>query len=154
MDIAGLSTSLAWSLVPPIACAFAQRFLYQSGLYPWPVPADNTPQWQRDRKYIHTAVIIGYLAYTIYDAEQRRSVNFYDLVGLQIPNSLSSFDLKALKARFRKLSLQYHPDKAGAAGEQYYLQLRLAHDVLADPARRFAYERCGTLLLTKLELIS
>lgn len=45
-------------------------------------------------------------------------------------------------------TVQYHPDKVSSsearpAAEAYYVHLKLARDILSDPAKRFAYDRFG-----------
>lgn len=46
----------------------------------------------------------------------------------------------------------HHPDKVSSAearpaAERYYVYLKLARDTLADPAKRFAYDRFGPEML-------
>jgi hypothetical protein len=55
-----------------------------------------------------------------------------------------------VKSRFRRLAALYHPDKAATAdpaqaalANAHYLRLKTASETLADPARRFAYDRFG-----------
>lgn len=46
-----------------------------------------------------------------------------------------------IRRAFRCLALRWHPDRGGSAGS--FIRLREAHDVLADPARRAAFDRNG-----------
>jgi DnaJ-class molecular chaperone len=40
-----------------------------------------------------------------------------------------------------------HPDRAGAASDQFFIKLKQAEDTLVDPVKRFAYERFGPDIL-------
>ena len=94
-------------------------------------------------------MIVIYLLYTIYEADYQimREGNFYNLIG--VPHNVEE---RALQSRFRRLTVQYHPDKASFADkpamEELYIRLKLARDTLVDPAKRFAYDRLGPEVLT------
>jgi hypothetical protein len=89
---------------------------------------------------VFVAVVSLYLLYTIYESYffLTKTPNFYEL--LSVPHTVTP---RELKARFRRLTVLYHPDKAGVEGAQYFMTLKKAHDTLSDPTRRFAYERFG-----------
>ena len=112
-----------------------------------PKPQPGTPRWAEHRRRIHILVVAAYLLYTIYEAdfELRRAGNFYADLG--VPFAASERDVKA---RFRRLAAQFHPDKVASssdassdAASAYYVHLKTAADTLADPVRRFAYDRFG-----------
>jgi molecular chaperone DnaJ len=65
--------------------------------------------------------------------------DYYEILG--VPKNASKDDLKAA---FRKLALQYHPDtnKEPDAKERF-IEIKEAYDVLSDPERRAAYDRFG-----------
>lgn len=113
-----------------------------------PKPAPGSARWIRDRRHIQITVILAYLLYTIYEADYQlqRASDFYTLLG--VPHDV---DERALQSKFRRLTVQYHPDKASAADrpniEAIYIQLKLARDTLIDPAKRFAYDRFGPEIL-------
>lgn len=113
-----------------------------------PKPAPGSPRFNRDRKRVHIFVILFYLAYTVYEADNQLRVagDFYQ--ALSVPHSV---DDRALQSRFRRLTVQYHPDKATGADkdaiEAVYVHLKLAKDTLIDPAKRFAYDRFGPEVL-------
>lgn len=54
-------------------------------------------------------------------------------------------DEKALKAAFRKLAMQFHPDRNpdNAEAEVRFKEINLAYEVLKDPQKRAAYDRFG-----------
>lgn len=117
--------------------AFYYRFITRAGD---PIPQRGSPRYIRDYKRIHVSVITLYLLYTIYEAYYTLTVtpNFYTLLVTPL-----NADEKTLKSRFRRLTVLYHPDKVGTAGEGYFVTLKQAYDVLSDPVKRFAYDRFG-----------
>jgi molecular chaperone DnaJ len=54
-------------------------------------------------------------------------------------------DLETVKKAYRKLAMQYHPDRnhGDAAAEQKFKELSEAYDVLKDEQKRAAYDRFG-----------
>ena len=65
--------------------------------------------------------------------------DYYEVLG--VPRSASP---EALKSAFRKLAMQYHPDRNPdpEAGEQFK-RINEAYEVLADPDRRSRYDQFG-----------
>ncbi len=51
-----------------------------------------------------------------------------------------SADCDTIRAAYRALAAIYHPDHAGAAGEQRMRELNRAWEVLGNPERRAAYD--------------
>ena len=53
-------------------------------------------------------------------------------------------DENAIKSAYRKLALQYHPDrnKAAEAGEKFK-EINEAYEILSDPEKRQLYDRYG-----------
>jgi molecular chaperone DnaJ len=65
--------------------------------------------------------------------------DYYDVLG--VPRNAGSEDIK--KA-FRKLAMQYHPDRNKSDGaEDRFKSVNEAYEVLSDPDRRTAYDRFG-----------
>jgi hypothetical protein len=58
-------------------------------------------------------------------------------------------DENALQRRFRKLAIQYHPDKIKGGDREkeqanaFYVHIKDMREIVLDPAKRFAYDRFG-----------
>ncbi|MEL7028550.1 MAG: molecular chaperone DnaJ [Pseudomonadota bacterium] len=65
---------------------------------------------------------------------------YYETLGVE-----RGSDGKSIKAAFRKLAMQYHPDRnpGDAAAEQKFKEIGEAYDVLSDDQKRSAYDRFG-----------
>jgi molecular chaperone DnaJ len=68
------------------------------------------------------------------------SDDYYDILGLE-----RGADDAALKSAYRKLAMQYHPDRnpGDAAAESKFKSVSEAYDILKDPQKRAAYDRYG-----------
>ncbi len=66
--------------------------------------------------------------------------DYYEVLG--VPRDA---DAKAVKSAYRRLAVQYHPDKnpGDVAAEARFKEAAEAYAVLADPARRAQYDRFG-----------
>ena len=66
--------------------------------------------------------------------------DFYEILGVA-----RTADDKALKAAFRKLAMQYHPDRNGhdPEAEHKFKEVNAAYECLKDPQKRAAYDRFG-----------
>ena len=66
--------------------------------------------------------------------------DFYELLG--VPRTA---DERAIKAAYRKLAMQHHPDKNGGCkdSEAKFKALSAAYACLSDPQKRAAYDRYG-----------
>src|SRR5690606_31464306 len=66
--------------------------------------------------------------------------DFYETLGVE-----RGADEKVLKAAFRKLAMQFHPDRNpdNAEAEVRFKEINLAYEVLKDPQKRAAYDRFG-----------
>ena len=66
--------------------------------------------------------------------------DFYDILGVA-----KSADGDELKRAYRKLAMQYHPDRnpGDTSAEQKFKSLNEAYDVLKDDQKRAAYDRFG-----------
>ncbi|KAK5004540.1 hypothetical protein LTR28_008770 [Elasticomyces elasticus] len=141
---------LGWYFLPGFVAGILQSVYYGITIRAGdPKPQPGTPRYAAHRRRILMLVIIAYLLYTIYetDYQLRAAGNFYQDLGV-------SFDVdeKALERRFRRISATLHPDKITSASElpiaqARYVHLKNARDTLADPAKRFAYDRLGPEML-------
>ncbi|MEF2072125.1 molecular chaperone DnaJ [Consotaella aegiceratis] len=66
--------------------------------------------------------------------------DYYETLGVS-----RGCDEKALKSAFRKLAMQYHPDRNpdDSSAEVKFKEINEAYEVLKDPQKRAAYDRFG-----------
>jgi molecular chaperone DnaJ len=66
--------------------------------------------------------------------------DYYDILGVD-----RGADEAALKASFRKLAMEHHPDRNGGCEEATgrFKEINEAYSVLSDPQKRAAYDRFG-----------
>lgn len=63
--------------------------------------------------------------------------DYYSILGVSM-----SATADTIKRAYRKLALQYHPDKnSNPAVEQYFKEINEAYDVVGDPQKRFEYDQ-------------
>jgi molecular chaperone DnaJ len=62
--------------------------------------------------------------------------DYYALLGID-----AGADDEELKRAWRKLALEWHPDRAGADATLMFQRISVAYSVLADPDARSAYDR-------------
>ncbi|KAF2169315.1 hypothetical protein M409DRAFT_20540 [Zasmidium cellare ATCC 36951] len=149
MSTNGLVSLAGWYFLPGLVTGYVQTALYAIFIRAGdPKPTPGSPAFTKHRRYIQITVIVLYLLYTIYEADYQllQEGDFYTLLG--VPHNVEE---RTLQSKFRRLTVQYHPDKASLADkpahEQIYIRLKLARDTLVDPAKRFAYDRFGADIL-------
>src|SRR5882724_7322391 len=66
--------------------------------------------------------------------------DYYEVLGVQ-----KGSDEAALKGAYRKLAMQFHPDRnpGSADAEHKFKEINEAYDALKDPQKRAAYDRFG-----------
>jgi molecular chaperone DnaJ len=66
--------------------------------------------------------------------------DYYEILGIE-----RNADADAIKKAYRKLALQYHPDRnnGSAEAEEAFKEITQAYEVLKDPDKRAAYDRFG-----------
>src|SRR5436190_19908583 len=66
--------------------------------------------------------------------------DFYDILGVA-----KSADADTLKRAYRKLAMQYHPDRnpGDKSAEHKFKDISEAYDILKDDQKRAAYDRFG-----------
>lgn len=72
--------------------------------------------------------------------------DFYELLGVE-----RSADGAAIKAAYRKLAMQYHPDRnpGDAGAEARFKAISAAYEILKDPQKRAAYDQYGHAAFTQ-----
>jgi DnaJ domain len=117
-----------------------------------PRPQPGQPLYAYHRRRIHIFVLSLYLFYTLIQTlyDIRLAGDFYTVLSI----SPTSPD-REIKAKFRRLAARFHPDKVrsgndetiSADAEAAFVDIKLAHDTLLDPAKRFAYDRFGPAIV-------
>src|SRR5215204_357976 len=71
-------------------------------------------------------------------AAQKR--DYYEVLGVE-----RSVDAQTLKSAYRKVALQFHPDRnpGDQAAEDKFKEASEAYEVLSDPDKRARYDRFG-----------
>ncbi|KAI1609129.1 hypothetical protein EDD37DRAFT_140172 [Exophiala viscosa] len=142
---------VGWTFLP----AYATSFL-QSAYYRLTIPAGRRhpqrgePLFAYHNRRIRIVVLSLYLVYTLAQAlyDVKLSGDFYTLLGVT-PWSTE----REVKSRFRRLASKYHPDKLHENGQAFpgadavFVQFKIAHDTILDPAKRFAYDRFGPIIV-------
>lgn len=64
--------------------------------------------------------------------------DFYQMLGVT-----RDADEKAIKKAFKKLSLEYHPDRRNSDSEEKFMKLSHAYEVLTTPEKKEIYDRYG-----------
>jgi hypothetical protein len=128
--------------------SFYYRIIIRAGE---PHPQPGQPLYAYHRRRIHIFVLSLYLVYTLVQTlhDLRLAGDFYTDLGV----APSSPD-REVKARFRRLAAKLHPDKIQQNGaesigtEGAFVHLKLAQDTILDPAKRFAYDRFGPVIVS------
>ncbi|KAJ9638072.1 uncharacterized protein PV06_04945 [Exophiala oligosperma] len=142
---------LGWTFLPAYAAAFLQSLYYRltiSAGRRHPQPGE--PLFAYHNRRIRVFVLSLYLIYTLAQAlyDVNLAGDFYTILGVT-PWSTD----REVKSRFRKLASRYHPDKLHENGQVFpgadavFVHLKLAHDTILDPAKRFAYDRFGPIIV-------
>lgn len=73
-------------------------------------------------------------------------IDFYELLGVQ-----RTADGATIKSAYRKLAMQYHPDRNPGCGdsEARFKAISVAYDCLKDPQKRAAYDQYGHQAFTQ-----
>ncbi|KAL4917095.1 hypothetical protein BDW62DRAFT_211452 [Aspergillus aurantiobrunneus] len=106
-----------------------------------PKPQPGSPRYARDRRRVFIAIVTAYLLYNLFEVYSKihNEGSFYEVLGV---SPLS--DERTIKARFRRLAAQHHPDKLGAgSSSDLFVYLKQAQDTLTNPVKRYAYDMWG-----------
>ncbi|OCL14555.1 hypothetical protein AOQ84DRAFT_22904 [Glonium stellatum] len=141
-----LVSFFVWQYVIPFAVGWIQAILYGIFIRAGdPKPQPGSAKFVKHRRLILMSVYAVYLILNIYEVDRdiQTAGNLYQ--DLSVPFDV---DDRALQSRFRRLTVQYHPDKISSAADRsaandYYVHLKNARDIIIDPVKRFAYDRFG-----------
>ncbi|KAL4945943.1 hypothetical protein BDV06DRAFT_174463 [Aspergillus oleicola] len=137
---------IGWYTLPKYATNTLQYVYYGITIRAGePKPQPGSPRYNRDRRRIFIFVVTAYLLYNLYEvySKIRTEGSFYDVLSV---SPLS--DERAIKARFRRLAAQHHPDKLGAgSSSDLFVHLKQAQDTLTNPVKRYAYDMWGPKVL-------
>eukprot|EP01112_Ceratiomyxa_fruticulosa_P001467 TRINITY_DN1160_c0_g1_i2.p1 TRINITY_DN1160_c0_g1~~TRINITY_DN1160_c0_g1_i2.p1 ORF type:complete len:370 (+),score=77.55 TRINITY_DN1160_c0_g1_i2:183-1292(+) len=88
---------------------------------------------------IHSVLVFSVVLVLLLVCAVEGAQDYYALLGLSRSASPSE-----IKKAYRKLSLQYHPDKnPGPENEKKFVELANAYEVLSDPDKRRTYDQYG-----------
>jgi curved DNA-binding protein CbpA len=74
--------------------------------------------------------------------------DYYQILGVS-PDA----DSKAIKAAYRRMARQYHPDtQTDESSEEQMKQINEAYDVLSDPKKRATYDRKRKQVIVRIDL--
>lgn len=128
-----------WSVLPDLVTRHSLSVIHQAifRFLRHPTPPQGSPVYVQHYRYTYAAVVLGYLLYNLLEASTSLPKNFYEL--LHVRPAIA--DDSTLKTAFRAFARKHHPDRVGAQGERYFIEVRDAFEALKDPVVRFAYDR-------------
>lgn len=112
-------------------------------------PRPGSPLYAYHHRRIRVFVLCLYLIYTLAQSlyDIKLAGDFYTVLGVTPASSE-----RDVKAKFRRLAAKFHPDKiketeGSTATDAVFLHLKLAQDTILDPAKKFAYDRFGPVIV-------
>ncbi|KAI8874264.1 hypothetical protein GQ42DRAFT_51281 [Ramicandelaber brevisporus] len=143
---------VGWLFLPSLVTDYVVSFWFSLERDPARRSVRGSPRYARTWRITFVLLMLMYLTYTLVDTYMSMPSNFYAMFGLSPHDPI---DERYLRRTFKRLSLLYHPDRqyanddtSAADGGQQFVLLRLAYETLADPVRRFAYDRFGSSFLS------
>lgn len=132
-SIYALGRMAGWYYIPDVVTrqliGFSHRYMHNP-------PKPGTPAFSRHYRTAYATVVLGFLAYNLFEAYRAMPTNFYDILDVHL-----DFTEEELNKANRAFARKNHPDRGGA--EEVFIRGRLAYNILKDPIARFAYDRCG-----------
>ena len=76
----------------------------------------------------------------LYEEREQMAADYYEVLGVE-----RDVDARALKRAYRKLAMQYHPDRnqGDSEAEAKFKEISEAYEVLSDDEKRTIYDRFG-----------
>jgi curved DNA-binding protein CbpA len=103
------------------------------------------PAKQNHYKYAVTFIVLSYFAYEVlYPLWMEEGVQYYDILGVRPGVEINP---KELKSNFKKLSLQFHPDKV-KGNSDHFMKIRLTYEIVMDHFKRSAFEKFGEFVFS------
>ncbi|KAL4792738.1 hypothetical protein BDV19DRAFT_391864 [Aspergillus venezuelensis] len=137
---------IGWYTLPKYATNTLQYVYYGITIRAGePKPQPGSPRYNRDRRRIFIFVVTAYLLYNLFEVYQKIRIegSFYNVLSVS-----PLADERAIKARFRRLAAQHHPDKLGVgSSSDLFVHLKQAQDTLTNPVKRYAYDMWGPKVL-------
>jgi hypothetical protein len=123
-----------WAIVPGIILRVILSFVHRKN--------KPTPQkLQKSKKDIVMILAVLFFGWKMTSIVLNRDTNYYEVLGLTFPSKTSK-----IRKSFRKLSLEFHPDKGGT--EEHFNLIREAYEILNDVNLRRVYNRLGKSVFT------
>jgi len=118
-----------WAIVPGIILRVILSFMHRK-------KKPTTQTYQKSKKDIVMVLAVLYFGWKMGSIVLNQDTNYYEVLGLSFPSKTSK-----IRRAFRKLSLEFHPDKGGT--EEHFNLIREAHEILSDVNLRRIYNRLG-----------
>lgn len=134
---------ILWLVLPNLVTSIIHRIYYvlryrTNASYR---PKPGTLKYQQHHSNIYIAVVGIYLIFCIFQVVYNLPQGYYDEFGVPV-----YFSEKDLKSKFRKYSLQYHPDRnPGEEAQAKFMRLRKIYETLSNPLLREVYNKFGAM---------
>ena len=130
---------LLWMILPNALTGILHSIFYKFKYPPGSAPQPGSAKYKKHHRTLYIIVVGSYLLFCVFQAVWMLPKNYYSEFSL--PTGAS---LKDIRAKFRKFSLQYHPDKnPSPEAEVTFIQLKRIYEVITHPVTRRAYDKFG-----------
>ncbi|KAM0683611.1 hypothetical protein MDAP_001182 [Mitosporidium daphniae] len=131
---------MLWMILPNTLTGFLQSTFYKFKYSPGSAPQPGSAKYKKHHKIFYVLVVGSYLLFCILQAVLMLPQNYYSEFSLP-----TSAPVKEIRAKFRKFTLQYHPDKnPSPEAETTFIHLKKIYEVITHPITKKAYEKFGS----------